>query len=250
MPVLATASELALCRSIIYEALSLGFRPPGTDTLERLAAPGPAEALADAATMLDPESEHKLAAMARSLGQTMESGNGEALKASFQRLFGHVARGEVPPYETEYGSGSPFLQPQELSDIAGFMRAFGLVLGKGSHERIDHISCECEFLCFLCRKEAHALGCNDDDMLEETRKAQRRFLGDHLGRFGRALGRRLARADGDGFFGALGTLCAAFVEAEGRRLDVPVGPEHLQLRPDSPDAVPMACASCPDAPPE
>ncbi len=244
----ATESELALCRSIFYNALSLGFRPPTEETLTRLGSPEAAEALAEAAGPLDPQGEHDLPPLVRKLAQTKDSQDLDALSESFSTLFGHTARGTVPPYETEYGAGAPFLQPQEMGDIAGFMRAFGLVLDTGSHERIDHISCECEFLYFLCQKEAYALEHDDAEMVEETRKAQRLFLRDHLGQFGGAFGRRLMHEDRDGFLGTLGQLCSAFVEAEGRRLDVPVGPEHLQLRPESVDDAPMACASCAFAP--
>ena len=244
----ATESELALCRSIFYNALSLGFRPPSEETLTRLGSPEAAEALAEAAGPLDPQGEHDLPILARKLAQAKDAQDLDALSESFWTLFGHTSRGNVPPYETEYGADTPFLQPHEMGDIAGFMRAFGLVLDTGSHERIDHISCECEFLYFLCQKEAYALEHHDAEMVEETRKAQRLFLRDHLGQFGRAFGRGLVREDRDGFFGTLGHLCSAFIEAEGRTLDVSVGPEHLQLRPTSMDDVPMACASCPYEP--
>jgi TorA maturation chaperone TorD len=78
------------------------------------------------------------------------------LTALHRRLFGHTVRGEVPAYETEYGDEALFQQPQELSDLGGFMQAFGLKLRPDAHERIDHVSCECEFLAFLGYKEAFA----------------------------------------------------------------------------------------------
>ncbi len=246
--VTVTESERALCRGILYHALSLGFRGPKAETLTRLGSVEAAEALAEAATILDPQGEHHLPPLARKICQGDDARDLEALTESFRTLFGHTARGAVSLYETEYGAGSPFLQPQEMSDIGGFMRAFGLVLETANHERIDHIGCECEFMSFLCQKEAYALDHGHVEMIEDTRNAQRLFLRDHLGRFGRALGRRLAREDRDGFFGALGSLCSAFVESEGRTLDVAVGPEHLELRPTPTDNTPMACASCPHGP--
>ena len=45
------------------------------------------------------------------------------------------------------------------------------------------ISCECEFLMFLALKEAYALEQDNQEMLAETRKAEKLFLRDHLGRF-------------------------------------------------------------------
>ena len=152
-------------------------------------------------------------------------------------------RGAAPPYETEYGANALFLQPQEMSDIGGFMAAFGLTVDPLGHERVDHVSCECEFLRFLCQKEAYALDAGDGETLRETRKAEKLFLKHHLGRFGPAFGRRVAREDREGFYGSLGELCAVFIEAECRRAGVPAGPEHIPLRSAEPDDVPMACAS-------
>lgn len=238
------ARDVALCRSILYEALALGFRPPSDETLERLGSVEAVEALADAAALLDQHGEHNLENLARQLpGETGAPGL-TALGSDFGSLFGHVVRATVPPYETEYGTDTPFLQPQEMSDIAGFMHAFGVAPHDAAHERVDHISCECEFLCFLCRKEAYALAIDDEKMLQETRKGQRLFLRDHLGRFGKAFARRLLRENREGFYGALGALCAAFLQAEGHYLNVPVEPEHSPLRSATVDEVPMACESC------
>ena len=72
------------------------------------------------------------------------------------------ARGEDPgppeavAFETEYGAGAAFRQPQELADIAGTCLAFDLEPPEGGDERVDHAACECEFMGFLARKEAFA----------------------------------------------------------------------------------------------
>lgn len=229
-------AEIALCRSLIYEALALGFCAPGREVAERLASPQGSTALAEAACLIDVELGELVRELARDPREV------EHLPLRFRLLFGHTSRGPVPPYETEYGTDALFLQPQEMADIAGFLRAFGLVLERAQHQRVDHIACECEFLSFLCRKEAYALEQGDEDMLEQTCRAQRLFLRDHLGRFGPAVGHKLAR-EGEGFYGALGKVCAAFLEGECRRLGLPVGPAHLELRPPEPDEVPMACGS-------
>lgn len=229
-------AELALCRSLIYEALALGFCAPGREVAERLASPAGSAALAEAAHLLDGELGELVRELAADPGQV------EQLPRRFLQHFGHTSRGSVPPYETEYGTDALFLQPQEMADIAGFFRAFGLELDRQQHQRVDHIACECEFLAFLCRKEAYALEQGDEQMLEQTSLAQRLFLRDHLGRFGPAVGHRLARED-HGFYGVLGRICAAFLEAECRRLGLPVGPPHLELRPSEPDNVPMACGA-------
>lgn len=231
-------ADLVLCRSALYEALALGFRPPTEETVDRLASPEGASALADAAAVLDEAWGSDLASDVRRLAGPSDF---EVLAASFRRLFGHTSRGLVPPYETEYGEDSIFQPMQEMSDLAAFYRAFGLTLNSEVHERIDHISCECEFLLVLTRKEAYALAQEDPAMLDATRRAIRLFLRDHLGRWAPAFGRKLAREDHGGFFGALGMLCVDFVTQECARVGVAAGPEFLRLRSALPAGAPMAC---------
>jgi DMSO reductase family type II enzyme chaperone len=235
-----TRSDRTLCRSALYEALALGFRPPDAGTLDRLASPGGAAALADAALVLDDGGDPALAALVRALARPVAL---DALAASYQRLFGHTARGAVPPYETEYGTDSLFQPMHEMSDLVAFYRAFHLRLRPDARERPDHVSCECEFLAFLARKEAYAQDHGDPAMLASTEHAGRRFLRDHLGHWGPAFGRALARRDAGGFFGGLGTLCAEFVGRDCARVGVPAGPEFLHLRSTASPAVPAACES-------
>lgn len=240
-----TKTELSMCRGIVYSALSIGFCPPRDETLLHLGTEEAAVALADALEPLDPEG--RLSELALAIARAENARSLDGLRDSHLTFFGHTARGLVPPYETEYGTDAPFLQPQEMSDIGGFMGAFGLVLDPNSHQRIDHISCECAFMSFLCNKEVYAFDQRDSETLATTREAERRFLRDHLGRFAVAFGRDLERKDPGGFYGALGALCAAFIVADGLRLNVAVGPGHCELRPTTFNEPPMACATCPEA---
>jgi DMSO reductase family type II enzyme chaperone len=237
------AVDHALCRSALWEALALGFRRPTDETLVRLASPEGATALAEAADAL---AGADLAACARALaGEPVPSR--DALESAYDRLFGHTARGVVSPYETEYGDDSPFLPQREMSDIAAFLRAFGLVRRPEAHERLDHLACECEFMLVLTRKEAHALRAHEAAMLEETHRAGRLFLRDHLGRWAPAFSRNLAREGRGHFYGALGELCGRFVALECRRAGVPAGPQLLRLRSGETAEVPMACGPSAEA---
>jgi len=241
-----TRSEIepALCRAGIYWTLSQGFSPVpkrGGNSL------GAAElcALSQAATLLDAERGGDLSAAAGRVQQARRTWEPAALAAQFARLFGHTACAAVPAYETEYQLDGPFLQPQQLADVAGFYRAFGLRSAPAVHERVDHISCQCEFMGFLGRKEAFAIEHDDAAMLAATRSAQRQFLRDHLGRFAPAFAARVQRQDPGGFFGGLAELLLAYVRAECEAFGVRCGPELLELRRGPEAEVPMACGgSC------
>lgn len=227
--------DFTLCRSGLYEALALGFRPPNQETIDRLLSEEQNQALAEIAAILDEEHNGQqsgaLSVTVRKMMNSSEAGCLESLENSFQYFFGHTAHSKVPPYETEYGTETMFQQPQQLGDITGFFAAFGLMLDHSQRERSDHISCECEFVSFLARKEAYALEKNDTRMLEITKNAQKMFLKDHLGRFSLSFANLLIREDPNSFYGVLGKLCRLFILLECTRLGVHPGPENLRLRP-------------------
>jgi len=237
-----TAVDCAYGRAALYHALALGLRAPSQETVARLLSEEGVAVLASIASALEERGAGELCSRVLRLRAVQER-TLSSLMAAYQRLFGHTARGIVSPYETEYGDEALFQQPHEMGDLAGFYRAFGLTLNTAEHERPDHVSCECEFLCFLALKEAYALEQPDPVMVEETRKASRLFLRDHLGRFAPAFSRKLVQEDAGGFYGALGDLCYAFLNWECRRVGVVAGPMELGLRPATDDRVPMACSS-------
>ena len=231
--------DVALCRAALYRALALGFRPPAEETIACLGSKEGVAALEQAGAILDGIFGSNLTASIQALGDS--PADLEELSSSYRRLFGHTASSFLPAYETEYGSGDLFQQPHDLSDLAGFYQAFGLMLDPGEHERADHVSCECEFLSFLALKEAYARTRDDSAMLEETLKAARLFLKDHLGRFVPAFAKRLTRESHDRFYSRLAAICHHFVIHDCGRLRVHTGPENLNLRPVDDERAPMAC---------
>jgi TorA maturation chaperone TorD len=234
---LAPSEDQALARAVVYTSLALALRPPDAEIRRKLEARPGEEALLKAAALLPVAGDavRRLAEKARTVPLDEQ-------RAVYTRLFGHTTRGCVSAYETEYGNDTPFQQPQQLSDIGGFLNAFGLKLDSTRHERIDHVSVECEFLAFLCAKESWAEEQRDPNMLEATRGAYRVFLRDHPGRFARALGRLLAVEDANGFYGAAGDALQSLISRECQRVGVPCGPEFLPLRTPDEDSTPMACS--------
>lgn len=233
------ALDIALARAVVCRALKLGFHSPNREVVRSLSSPESRAAVREAASLLDGPG---LAVQADPFDGS-KAPSLEELERDYNRLFGHTLRGRVCPYETEYGKVHSFQQAHLLSDLAGFYLAFGLRPSTGVSERVDHIAYELEFLEFLSRKEAFAIERGEQEMLEVTRDAMKKLLREHLGRFGPAVGGRLQQEDPDGFYGKVGSLCAAFLSAECERQGVPVGPEVLELRSTKEERVPMACGT-------
>jgi putative dimethyl sulfoxide reductase chaperone len=245
----SSSTDTALARAVVYRMMSVGFQPPTAPRLEQIGASDGFRTVVAALQRLDPEASGLASAATHLAMLTVPSE--DSLAASFWRLFGHTTRGLICACETEYGPDNGFHQPQQLADIAGYYLAFGLRPVVATDTRADHIACECEFMDFLSRKEAHLLeradaGADISETLEVTRMAARSFLREHLGRFGRAYAARVAAEDGDGYFGALGRVLLAFVDAECARVGVDAGPVDLPVRPDEPDETPMACGTADD----
>jgi len=112
-----------------------------------------------------------------------------------QRIFGLVMTKLCPAYETEYCAWNDTThRSQELADIAGFYRAFGLGPSRLAPERFDHVSLEIEFLSLLLEKDCWATENAEAEHMEVCRNARSAFLRDHaswwLPTFGRLLEKR------------------------------------------------------------
>jgi TorA maturation chaperone TorD len=231
---IADSVTAALARAVIYRTLTAAFQPPTDPILDAIGARDGFPIVVAAVRFLNCPA---VSIESVTIGSAV-------LAADYWRLFGHTTRGLVCTCETEYGPDNGFHQPQQLADIAGYYLAFGLHPARDGEVRPDHIACECEFLDFLSRKQAYLLGCGDSgEQLATTAAAERSFVRDHLGRFGRAFGARVASEDRNGFYGAVGRLLLAFVALECARLGIDAGPLDLIVRPEDVDDAPMACAS-------
>ena len=251
-------SEGVLYRSTLYGALALAFHPPRRKALELLTSDTTRTFILQGVCFLDadlkedPDSDSEplqekrpvnLTQSAKAWMATFSRLDLASLQDAHGRLFGHTARGTVTPYETEYGQQGLFQQPQQLANLTGFYRAFGLKVRQDERERPDHIACQLEFQEFLARKQAYAISQGEQSMLEESQRAARLFLKDHLARFGRAFGYRLSKEDPGGFLGMAGDFLFDLLTLECRRLEIEAGPITLSLRSPEEDNVPMACSS-------
>ncbi len=217
-----------LTRSAIYRLLSLALLYPDQDRLHQL------RPLIDASPGTD------------GLRAALQGCSLEELQAEHRRVFSLTISKECPPYETHYSPVHIFQQTQEMGDIGGFYRAFGLEVAEGAHERLDHISIELEFMHFISYKEAHALESDQAEGAEICRDAQRRFLVDHLGCWVPLFCKFLSRKAERGFYNELAAFLGTFLDGEAELLGVePERMEEVDLLETARLASPEQCDACP-----
>lgn len=171
----------------------------------------------------------------------------DELMSDRNRLFGHSVRSTCPPYELEYGRSEVFQQSQSLADIVGFYAAFGLSPTGPLAERPDHVVAQLEFLSMAALRESSAIQSDRLDAAGVCRNAQRAFLRDHAATWMPAFFARVLRESAGSFFDAAATLGRALIAAWCAALDVPSGPEWLELREVVEEDSTITCVA-PDAP--
>jgi TorA maturation chaperone TorD len=173
-------------------------------------------------------------------------------RAEFGRVFGLAATKECPLYETEYCEcREPFFRSQQMADVAGFYRAFGIKPSLVSPERPDHLSLELEFMAFLLLKTRLAAqkAVADPAWQEQVsvcRDAAEKFFREHLVWWAPAVATFARSRDSDGLFGAVGQLLAAFLPMERQRYGIEALCRPVQ--PTEPEEPAASCDSCASAP--
>jgi TorA maturation chaperone TorD len=192
----------------VARLLSLGFLPPSREAVDEMMD----LATALAAQLPPSPLRDDVAALRVALhgASARDEHSGE-----HHRLFaGTVA---CPPYESSYAP-DPFQQARQMSDVAGFYRAFGAEPSGPAADRPDQVGCELEFLAYLVltRVEAGRAGRPDDAAV--CADAEDAFLRDHLGRWLGPFCRELEKVTVNEAYRALALLGQRFaVEELGRR---------------------------------
>jgi TorA maturation chaperone TorD len=231
----------AFARGAIYRVLSQALVYPTIEAVRALRKADLPGALA-LAPMLDDE----LPALVEQLAQRFKGKRIPTLQKAHRRVFPHVESGDCPSHETAYTGQNIFQETQDLSDLAGFFRAFGLELAE--RERPDHISVELEFMYVLTYKEGYALLHHGGEKARLCRIVQRKFMDDHLGRWMPRFAELLARNAKGGHLEAVAALAAAFLHHELALLRA--RPEVVARRPlvKAPDPDDFVCPLAQDCP--
>ena len=150
----------------------------------------------------------------------------DALRERWIALF-DAGKERVPLYETEYGRMRGLSKGNDLADLRGFYRAFGLDLGPRTYDMLDHLAIELEFYAVLVAKEEF-LSSRDADGAGIVADGRRSFLQEHLGGFVFAVA---ARGAADELYGPLLAWGVELVTAECRDLGIaPVPLEYFADR--------------------
>jgi TorA maturation chaperone TorD len=146
----------------------------------------------------------------------------EQLRREYTRVFGLLLCRECPPYETEYHPASEtFYRAQQLADVAGFYRAFGIAPSRVRPERPHHLAVELEFMAFLLMKKRLAQAAPDEgEHVRVCEDGQRSFFRDHLAWWVPSFTSGLRRKAGDSFYAAVARLLAALLPVERTWLGV------------------------------
>lgn len=227
----------AAARSIFRDASSLVASASASDYLR--------ERFADIAIPLGFGELLNRQLNAELLWREMPDGTDMAM-TEYVRVFGFAGSRECSPYETEYHPNEEvFFRSQQMADIAGFYRAFGLNVSPVRHERTDHIALELEFAAFLLMKKRLALQeATDAAALQVIQSARRSFLNDHLCWWAPSFTVALRRKAPTGFYAAVADLLSALLPIERYRLGIAPPRLPLEAHADDMAASTSGCEGC------
>ena len=174
----------------------------------------------------------------------------DILHDEYQRVFGLTPARECPPFEVEYHTNTePFFQSQQLADVAGFYRAFGLNPSTARASRQDHLALELEFMAFLLMKQRQIRQTmkSDSDKTEKLAvcdQAATDFFREHIAWWVPAFATGLIRRSESGIYAELGKVLAAFFRAECMRLGIATARMPLAVVAPVQAEEPTECAAC------
>ena len=230
----AEVDEVQLSRAIIYRLLSLACSYPTPATCAALR--GLVDTVLVAGEVIGPQVARDVARFCALIREHDDA----ALERAHTRVFTMTTSPTCPANETSYTAKHLFQVSEQMADVAGFYRAFGVDAQGG---RPDSLAMELEFAYLLALKEAYAIEHHGPTKVALCRKAERAFLHDHLGRWGGAVAARMIAHDPDGMIGATGELLDAFLAREQRHLrsGAPAPLPEKPYRPEDVDETDPPC---------
>jgi TorA maturation chaperone TorD len=243
--------EELLALSQVYQFLSTCLFEPKQETLELL---NNREYMDEVESCLGENGNDELLETFRHLQEGLQDANVETLMEGYRDTFGGATVSmDCPPFEMYFSGSHIWQQTQDLADISGFYKAYGLeVSEEGVAIRWDHISVELEFLHFLTYKLAYAIEHHGEEEQELCLTAKKKFLNAHIGIWVHAFSKAVWRKSPLEFYKQVAKLANDVIHLDMEKLDVDAEeideyqgnePDYLQ-RLEGKSA--MACDSCMD----
>jgi len=244
--------EDLLAASQIYQFLSTCLLEPSKEAVGLL---NNKEYMEEVKSCLGIHGNGELSETFKALQEELQNAEVEKLMQGYRDTFGGATVAmDCPPYEMYFSGSHIWQQTQDLSDISGFYKAYGIEIeeDKASSRRWDHIAVELEFLHFLTYKLAYAIENHGSEEQESCLSAKKKFLNAHIGRWIHAFSRSVFKKSPEAFYRQAAKLANSFVHIEMKKLNVDAEeideyqgnePDYMQ-RLEGKSA--MACDSCMD----
>jgi TorA maturation chaperone TorD len=255
-------------RCCLYQFFALALSDPLSERAGRLYQPGFLETVSAAAEFIRAEAKDESVTLAPGERppsaldlqpvQEFAERSPEHFEADYQNTFGLLMSKECPPYGTEYCLQTfSVYRSQELADIAGYYKAFGVEPSRDQPERQDHIALQLEFMSWLIGKAIHAEQSDNDNAAENAelcRQAQKDFFEKHMAwwipAFCAALELKVKSVSdksedsaSQSFYACVASSLSAYVGLERNSMGIESPTELVKPRPDTDDAE-MECAAC------
>jgi DMSO reductase family type II enzyme chaperone len=240
------AVQQQLARARLYEQLARTFREPDAGLVADLQSGRFARELDQALAQL-PATRRLRGRLAAELAAAREGAR--RISPAYGTRFVLSGAGGSPPYEAEYIPIGVFRRMQQMADVAGFYRAFGLEMSPGGG-RPDHLAAELEFMASLAFREAYASRAGNAEGATICRRAQRVFLADHLVRWLPSFAERVSETGPGDSYAALARIANAIVTWDARRWRVRARPLDWALASGPSGELPLytlpddGCAPC------
>ena len=243
--------EDLLAASQVYQFLSMCLLEPEENTVELLKNK---DYMSEVESCLEKAGKKELSETFRNIQKELKDSNVDKLAKGYRDTFGNATVAmDCPPYEMYFSGSQIFQQTQDLADLSGFYKAFGVEVSRDDNtNRWDHIAVELEFLHFLTYKLAYTTENGGDKEREICLTAKKKFLNAHIGRWIAAFSGSVEKKSPVAFYREIADMTNEFVHLDMKNLDVDADeidglmgnePDYLQ-RLEGKSA--MACDTCMD----
>ena len=243
--------EDLLAASQVYQFLSTCLLEPNKKALEML---NNEEYMAEVKSCISVSDNSEMLVTFELLQKALEGNDVENLEWGYRATFGGATVAmDCPPYEMYYSGSQIWQQTQDLADISGTYKAYGIEIEEDSTTtRWDHVAVQLEFLHFLTYKLAYAIENHSEEKQESCISGKKKFLYAHIGRWIKAFSTSVVKKTPEEFYRQAAILASLFIHIEMVKLSVDAEeidqymgnePDYLQ-RLEGKSA--SACDSCMD----